>query len=367
VSLPSMQLLGVTPVAPAVPLLPTPGFNLTEDGVKIPTAVEVDKSSKAQLDELYSNLAPQGINVTNWDGMKINDKKLSLKKALGYAVKAVATLGIDGDIMTTDTLNKTVYEVENIDSAQIDAHIDQLQDDAELNTFRLGGVLAVAYQRGFFGEFTSFKDWVRDRHGIELRSALYHIQIYRRLVETGVTWDQVKAIGWTKLKDIIPIITKENVVSWVDKIVDSKLTSKQIVELVKFEKAKGAPIGSPPSQIPDEVKTVSVIQVKTLNDQKETILNALKTFKEKTGTLSDGHAMEMICLEYLNSSALQAAPSSDGSVQLIAQPIIELTPEMLEAALAQAGPHWIFGAIERLWPDITITADLPADFQLGIL
>jgi hypothetical protein len=87
--------------------------------------------------------------------------------------------------------------------------------------------------------YANFREFVEKKHGIHYRKALYWIEIYKRLVEAEVPWEKVKNIGWTKLKDLAPVLTKENVDSWVK--VAEEQTALQLVETVKAAVAANSP------------------------------------------------------------------------------------------------------------------------------
>ena len=87
-------------------------------------------------------------------------------------------------------------------------------------------------------------------------------------------WEKVKNIGWTKLKDLAPVLTKENVDSWVK--VAEQQTAIQLVETVKAAVAANSP-----KAIEDQTaKTLTTKTFKVHEDQKATIdLSRVRTHK----------------------------------------------------------------------------------------
>ena len=53
--------------------------------------------------------------------------------------------------------------------------------------------------------------------GSQGRKARYLISIYDNLVTKMIPWEKVSHLGWTKLKDLAPVLTPENVDEWVAK------------------------------------------------------------------------------------------------------------------------------------------------------
>lgn len=54
--------------------------------------------------------------------------------------------------------------------------------------------------------------------GIGPRKTRYLVNIYRHLIERGIPPEEVKPMGWTKLKEIYPILTKKNVGAWIRRV-----------------------------------------------------------------------------------------------------------------------------------------------------
>jgi hypothetical protein len=50
------------------------------------------------------------------------------------------------------------------------------------------------------------------------RKARYLINIYDHLTERGIPPEEVRPIGWTKLKDIYHVLTKKNVRTWARRV-----------------------------------------------------------------------------------------------------------------------------------------------------
>jgi hypothetical protein len=122
-------------------------------------------------------------------------------------------------------------------------------------------------------------------------TALALIQTYDAVVESGVAWAQVKPIGWTRLRPIARVLSKENADHWFG--IALKHSKKKIIELVKEHLAAsgGAVVGSSTAT---HVKTF-----KFHDDQVATVGAAIEKAKAKSGTSVDSIALEYICLDYM--------------------------------------------------------------------
>ena len=90
-----------------------------------------------------------------------------------------------------------------------------------------------------------FDKKVEKKFGIKRRKARYVLQIADKLKKSELAWEKVQHLGWTKLKELALIITKENVDEIMKKLADANIDtvkkfvrqydgdSKQVVEPVK--------------------------------------------------------------------------------------------------------------------------------------
>lgn len=91
-----------------------------------------------------------------------------------------------------------------------------LATSVEENYFVLGGLLDAINKNSWFDGHPDFKTFVFETYGFQDRKARYLIGIYNGLVTNQIPWDSVKHLGWTKLKDLAPILTLDNLEKWVN-------------------------------------------------------------------------------------------------------------------------------------------------------
>ena len=237
-----------------------------------------------------------------------------------------------------DKIQSLVQSVENMNAEQaLDALADALEQKGDVDFFT-GGVLAAIQGNKLWkemGDYSSFKDFVVTFMGVEYRKATYLINNYEGLVEAEVPWEDVSHLGWSKLKEIAPILTKANAAEWIEKA--TNCTVLQLQELVKEAKK----VGLETTEVPvEQSNPITSVSFKCFSDQKETIKQAVKQAKGEAETDSDAVALEAICLNYLGGGMVK--------------------PPSLVQVIESAGLHDALQAIEALWPDVDIEVALPA-------
>jgi len=97
-------------------------------------------------------------------------------------------------VAITDQIIDTAAQLEKLTKAKAFALVPELIDRKTYTEYELGGVFSVIQSNGWYKEegFESFKDFVEAKYGFSARKALYFIEIYNCLVESGVPWKKVK-------------------------------------------------------------------------------------------------------------------------------------------------------------------------------
>lgn len=218
-----------------------------------------------------------------------------------------------------DPIHATVSEVQAIESeTEALEYIYNLVDKNDFNFFQMGGALAEMLTHGWMGEYDDFGAMVEGEFGLKYRKALYLIAIYHAIVTCGATGDEVKEIGWSKLRLIATLLTPDNYKVWFEKVAD--VNHATVRELVKAKEESGNP---PLADATAESTPKKTLKFVVHEDQLENIQAALKKAKEAGNTEFDGPALDWICIDYL----------AGGS---IAQPIAEAAQATTQPAEAEA-------------------------------
>lgn len=109
--------------------------------------------------------------------------------------------------------------------------IKQLSQQESEDWFTIGRVLS-AYKSGRTeSEWNDLLSYAEDNFQVNKRKAYYLIGIYESLSKSGIAVDQVKQMGWTKLKEIAHLLTQDNVEYWVQ--VATENSTKSLLALLK--------------------------------------------------------------------------------------------------------------------------------------
>ena len=234
-----------------------------------------------------------------------------------------------------DELEVMAHELETMDKDTAFAAVAPLMEVVDSNYIRLGGVLAVIQANEWWESegYETFRDLIEKKFGLlRYRKAMYLIQIYDDLIKSGVAWEDVKSLGWCKLKEVSPIITKSNCAEWVAKA--EKLTVLQLREVVqkavaKLEAGQAAPVADE-----EATSTTTTITFKVHSDQKQTIKLAIEKAKGETKTEFDAVALEGICINYLGGGKVTKKPKSikelvrDLDPMKVLEALVDLHPEL---------------------------------------
>lgn len=265
-----------------------------------------------------TKVLPKITKVTTGTATPQPDSKEPGESAINAASKQLLKTKVKGDAEKGETKEKVgdasgdlivqvAFEVENLTEKKAFELVPKLQDNIDHDFFKLGGVLAKIQADGWYLEkgYENFRGFVESESGLEYRRAMYFIGIYNGLVQSGVKWDQVKHLGWTKLKELASILTIENVEEWAT--LAENMTVLQLQAYIKEQKQKLTPAASGPD---DSSQKVTTMTFKLHTDQKATVREALDKCKAQTQTEFDSVALEHICLDFLSGdSALKKMPS----------------------------------------------------------
>jgi hypothetical protein len=247
--------------------------------------------------------APSMANITKSTAKKVVTKKAAPKAA----TKKPA-------VKSTDLISASSHEVENLTKAKALKLAPELIDAEGMNDFKLGGVLQRIQEEKWWegDDHESFKDYIEKGLGLPYRKCMYLVNIYDKLVAAGISWDQVKSIGWSKLRFIVDYLDESNVAEWVKRA--KSMNSLEIQEYIKSLKAGDSEKNAKET---GETTKISSMVFKLHADQKETVRTGLDKNKADTGTEHDAVALENIVLAYLDGSLgkTKAKPVTEAAVK----------------------------------------------------
>lgn len=271
------------------------------------------------------------------------------KKALPTALPGLPTSG-------SDLIVDRVHEIENLTKADALTRVDELEDRHEMTYFEIGGVLSVIWKNGWFDPYSSFDEWVENKTAMRRAKARALIQIYDAIANSGVTWEQVKHIRWTKPRAIARVLTKENASHWIE--LASNHLRMELKALVKNHlAATGTKIAG--ASNPTHVKTF-----KFHDDQHDTVEAAIEKAKKSSGTPYDSAALEFVCLDYLGGQTKAQRLRAVGPVSGAKAVIDAYAGEALNAFVKSVGVEKLLQAISDAAPNLDIgVLDKDDDFS----
>jgi hypothetical protein len=211
---------------------------------------------------------------------------------------------------TGNLIHDVAVEIENLTKTKALHQADKLAEDIEANYFKLGGVLKLINGQQWFEGFASFDAFVLEKFGFQVRKAHYLIQIYTNLVGQQIPWEKVAGLGWTKLKDLAPILTLENLDEWVAKA--ANVTVAELQAMIKASQGGGSTESGTTTS--DNV----VLKFKMHNDQAEAVNTALAKAKGELSTDFDNVALAGICTGYLaNASGVASTDAMPADLKAV--------------------------------------------------
>lgn len=147
---------------------------------------------------------------------------------------------MSGDVLGPDPLTSAAHEIENLSEARAHAMVAEIADARDFDAFRLGGVLARIHREKWFAGagYADFRSYVEGRHGFRLRKAHYLVSIYGSVIDLGLTWAELKPVGWSKLKELVGVITKDNASEWLATAAADGMTVLKLHGLVQDAKGE---------------------------------------------------------------------------------------------------------------------------------
>lgn len=329
-----------------------PADGIPEDQIKAKDELTAADVKKMSMEELNAFVDYHNLPVTPWLGETLATKRKALISFLNIGPKASAALN--------DPLMKASNEIENLDEqAEIESRIDTLLNTEGMNDFVLGGLLQKLSEKGEFGDQRSFRDHVEARfEKLKFRKARYLMQLYNGLVQAGIGWGEVSDIGWTKLIELLPVLTPENVAEWVEKA--KNLTVPSLREAVKAA-LKAEQSGESPGAI--EAEEITTKSFKLYPQQAEVVNDALEDAMAKGETKVPSAALEYICLDYLASAGKPKNVDADSAkaVKRLQAKVKELEDELAAAKGTIEGSGDVADAVKALDFELLLKAKLQAE------
>jgi hypothetical protein len=166
-------------------------------------------------------------------------------------------------------------EIDGLTNAQ-DAHkvIHHSQERTNKRLFTIGGALSRLLYEQWFAPYANFSTLVKQEFGYQPSRAYAMVQVYRTAREINITAGQIEMVGWTKMLELMPIITPENADEWLKRAAD--VSRKELRKLVK---AATPPVETLPAPQQEPV----VLDDEAVEFQATDIQEAVEAYLKKIG------------------------------------------------------------------------------------
>ena len=177
--------------------------------------------------------------------------------------------------------------------------------------------------------YATFTDWADKELGIYGRKAEYFRRIWYKLrVENGGPMlpeemeDRLISIGWSKVKELVRVLTAENAEEWIQRAEDVNLQTlmydvQRHIDNVKKAKAQAEEYGTDPDEAAEEAKNAGIDHEAEVavtkkfvffDDQWDNTKLALEKAKKVAGNQgrnNEGYLLDLICMEYLATNTFE--------------------------------------------------------------
>lgn len=220
----------------------------------------------------------------------------------------------------------TVMGVEVLPPASFDdlrREVMEAKNQSEAAYWRLAMGLFTVWNESAYAEwgYANFNEYVDNELDMQRRKAQYLVAIAGWFGEqSSEVQEWVKALGWTKARELVGVVDESNADEWRELAEESSL--RDLSAAVKEHKA-GAEAESPEDSDKPKAKRFMLFE-----PQMNNVEAALTQAKINAGTEKDGHALDLICTEYLaQNGALSTLQDYLGRLeQILGKKLIAFEP-----------------------------------------
>jgi len=182
-------------------------------------------------------------------------------------------------------------QIQDAESGQSESSID------------LSRLLYDAYHKEYYREwgFDTFEAYAEAELQVGYRKGQYLIGIWDKVKSLNLSVERVKKVGWTKMKDIAAVVTKDNQKELLEK--SEKMTSREVTEMVKVMRV------ADPTQTA-AIPKITTISIRMGESEAQTILSAIEEAKKLCGSDNQVLALEMVCQDWLTDKGAVPERSS---------------------------------------------------------
>lgn len=135
--------------------------------------------------------------------------------------------------------------------------------------------------------YDSFREYTEDELGLNYRKARYYVTIAQVVKRLKIPWVDIREIGWTKMRALVPILNEDNVADWLERAANN--TVEVLEESVKdFKEIE---------RVGEDKKPVA-LKLRLSQDAASIVLDSIEKAKKMIETESVEMAIEHICYQW---------------------------------------------------------------------
>jgi hypothetical protein len=211
------------------------------------------------------------------------------------------------DLTVVDGGKSVGAEVVSIEHADTRNRILDLRRQVEEGYWDLSQALYEVYSGSYYiaWGFASWKEYAECELELAPRKAQYLVSIqewFGRMRPEIQNW--VQGLGWTKAKELVGVVTEENAKDWRNRL-DGLSYRDMMSELHRSDDGSGPnpdPLPSGTSNSSGDEKPQKKM-FSLFSAQSENVEVAIEKAKKMANTEKEGHALDLICSDFLATNA----------------------------------------------------------------
>jgi len=225
----------------------------------------------------------------------------------------------DAEVSPADEVER--HELENMERhVVVGNRLTEIQREMNDKFLEIGMLLMEA-RRGNYPRMLGYRtieDFIEDKLKISYRTGKYLETIYEVFMERLQAPVTVMcAIGWTKARELLPIINRNNMQRWLTFAQEHK--TSEVVQAVK--QAQGGDV---------EQRAYTSYSVGVFDDEKVVIKEAVELAARESGNSRPGYNLSRICIDYVVEARARQADANATVIGPATQEVVvgeDTTPE----------------------------------------
>lgn len=174
---------------------------------------------------------------------------------------------------------------------------------AEESYWDLSVLLHDVHQNSYYVAWghASWVDYIECELDMQKRKAQYLVSIqdwFGRMPPHIQQW--VRSLGWTKAKELVGIVDEENADEWREKL--DGLSFRDMMDVLKGRSEEpDEEVEAGPAVTEQDDKPISM-KFKLFAEQHDNVSRALERAKDMADSEKDGHALDLICTDFLSTN-----------------------------------------------------------------